>query len=65
MTVKLLHINLGKTDITLNGVTEGKYIQYLDSKTIASQISKKNVNLSSNPTISLEKRGYAVYVLEN
>ena len=62
----LIVLNLGdKTDIILNGVTEGKYIQYLDSKTIASQISKKNVNLSSNPTISLEKRGYAVYVLEN
>lgn len=62
----LIVLNLGnKIDITLSGVTEGKYIQYLDSKTIANKISQKNVNLSSNPTISLEKRGYAVYVLEN
>ena len=61
----LVVINLGEQiDITLNGVTEGPYIQYLDSKTVANYISQKYIDLTSNPTISLDKRGYAVYVLQ-
>ena len=60
----LVVLNLGnKIDITLSGVTEGSYTQWLDSKTIADGVSQKKVDLSTKPTISLEKRGYAVYVL--
>ena len=59
----LVVLNLGpKVDVTLNGVPEGKYTQWIDSNTIANGVSQKNVELSSNPTINLEKNGYAVYV---
>ena len=61
----LVVLNLGdETSVTLNGVTEGRYVQWLDSETIASYISQKDVDLPSNPTINLEKRGYAIYVLQ-
>ena len=61
----LVVLNLGdETSVTLNGVTEGRYVQWIDSETIASYISQKDVDLPSNPTINLEKRGYAVYVLQ-
>ena len=59
----LVVLNLGnKVDVTLNGVSEGKYTQWIDSKTIANGVSQKNVELSSKPTINLDKNGYAVYV---
>ena len=59
----LVVLNLGpKVDVTLNGVPQGKYTQWLDSKTISNGVSQKNVELSSNPTINLGKNGYAVYV---
>ena len=59
----LVVLNLGnETSIKLSGVTAGTYIQYLDSKTIASDTSEKTVTLTLNPTISLDKRGYHVYV---
>ena len=59
----LVVLNLGdETSITLNGVSEGNYVQYLDSRTIANEISEKTVSLSSNPTINLDRRGYHVYV---
>ena len=62
----LVVLNLGDNiDITLNGVTKGTYTQWLDSKTIANGVSQKTVELSSSPKISLDKRGYAVYVLNN
>ena len=55
-------LNLGgETDVTLSGVREGKYIQWIDSSTIGSYISKKDIELSSTPKIHLENRGYAVY----
>jgi glycosidase len=55
-------LNLGgETDVTLSGVREGKYIQWIDSSTIGSYISKKDIELSSTPKIHLENRGYSVY----
>ena len=58
----LVVLNLGgETDVTLSGVREGKYIQWIDSSTIGSYISKKDIELSSTPKIHLENRGYAVY----
>ena len=37
-------LNLGgETDVTLSGVREGKYIQWIDSSTIVSYISKKDI----------------------
>ena len=62
----LVVLNLGdKTEVTLSDVTEGEYTQWIDSKTISEGVSQKKVKLSSSPSISLEKRGYAVYVLDN
>ena len=62
----LVVLNLGdKTDITLNGVTEGTYVKWLDSQTIGNGVSQEDVQLSSSPKISIEKRGYLVYVLKN
>ena len=59
----LVVLNLGaKVDVTLSGIPSGKYTQWIDSKTIGNGVSQKSVDLSSNPTISLEKNGYAVYV---
>ena len=59
-------LNLGDAiDITLNGVTPGEYMQWIDSSTIADHISRKIVTLSSNPTIHLQWKGYAVYVLQS
>ena len=58
----LVVLNLGgATDVTLSGVRSGKYKQWIDSSTIASYISTQTVELSSNPTIHLENRGYHVY----
>ena len=62
----LIVLNLGDAiDITLNGVTPGEYMQWIDSSTIADHISRKIVTLSSNPSIHLEWKGYAVYVLQS
>ena len=62
----LVVLNLGdKTDITLQGVTEGTYVKWLDSQTIGNGVSQEDVQLSSSPKISIEKRGYLVYVLKN
>ena len=62
----LVVLNLGdKTDITLNGVTEGTYVKWLDSQTIGNGVSQENVQLSSSPKISIGKKGYLVYVLKN
>jgi glycosidase len=61
----LVVLNLGgATTITLSGVTEGPYIHWIDSSTIANYIGKTYVNLSSKPTITLENRGYHVYELD-
>ena len=58
----LVVLNLGgETDVTLSGVRAGTYKLWLDSSTIASYISTKTVELSSNPTIHLDYRGYHVY----
>ena len=60
----LVVLNLGgATTVTLNGVTAGTYTQWLDSKTISNGVKQTTVTLSANPSISLDNRGYAVYVL--
>ena len=57
----LIVLNLGEEIyVTINGVTPGTYIQWLDSWTISTQISRKTVELTSSPNIHLERKGYAV-----
>ena len=59
----LVILNLGGwTDAYLNGVSEGGYTQWLDSKTIANGVSQKYIYLSFNPVINLDNRGYDVFV---
>ena len=62
----LVILNLGdKTKFILNDITEGTYVQWIDSTTIANGISQKKVQLTSSFTFNLEKRGYEIYILEN
>ena len=62
----LVILNLGnKTEVTLEGITAGTYIKWIDSITIANGVSQKKVKLTSSFTFKLEKRGYEVYVFEN
>jgi 1,4-alpha-glucan branching enzyme len=61
----LIVLNLGEEiHVTINGVTPGTYIQWIDSWTISTQISRKTVELASSPNIHLERKGYAVFVLQ-
>ena len=60
----LVILNLGEqSNFTLNGITEGTYTQWLDSKTIGNGVSQKTVQLNSNYYFSIERKGYAVYIL--
>lgn len=58
-------MNLSNNELSVNlpGITAGDYELCLDSKTIASGVQKTAVTLSSTPTVTLEKKGYQVYVL--
>ena len=62
----LVILNLGdKNKFILSDIKEGTYTQWLDSQTISNGVSQKKVTLDSNYKFELEKRGYAVYVLDN
>ena len=61
----LVILNLGdRTQFTLNGITGGTYTQWLDSQTIANGPSQKKVQLNSSYIFKIDKKGYAVYVLD-
>ena len=62
----LVILNLGdKNKFILSDIKEGTYTQWLDSQTISNGVSQKKVTLDSNYKFELEKKGYAVYVLDN
>ena len=62
----LVILNLGdKNKFTLVNIKEGTYTQWLDSQTIANGVSQKKVTLNKGSKFEIEKRGYAVYVLDN
>lgn len=50
------------TEVTLDGIEAGNYQQWLNSQTIYSGPSITKHSLSASPTLSLEAKGYAVYV---
>ena len=60
----LVVLNLASDSVSceIKGIAEGIYTQWLDSRTIAQKIVKKDVELSETMTFSLPKKGYAVYV---
>jgi 1,4-alpha-glucan branching enzyme len=61
--IVVMNFGTGTTNVALTGVTAGSYDLCLNSSTIASGVSKETVELTSSPTISVEARGYKVYVL--
>lgn len=61
----LVLVNLGKAgQVIISGITDGNYIKYLDSSTIATGISATSVHLYNETTFDLDDHGYAVYVLD-
>jgi glycosidase len=50
------------TEVTLDGIEAGNYQQWLNSQTIYNGPSITKHSLSASPTLSLEAKGYAVYV---
>ena len=50
------------TEVTLDGIEAGNYQQWLNSQTIYSGPSITKHSLPASPTLSLEAKGYAVYV---
>ena len=50
------------TEVTIGGLTDGDYVQWLSSSTVADGPSSATVALSTSKGIALEKKGYAVYV---
>ena len=50
------------TEVTINGIEAGNYQQWLNSQTIYSGPCITKHSLSASPTLSLEAKGYAVFV---
>lgn len=62
----LVVLNLGGQSVNVNieGITAGSYIQWIDSRRIQTSTDGKRVALSTSSKISLESKGYVVYVLK-
>ena len=60
----VMNLSAQAVNVKLNGVSAGNYVKWLNSQTIASGVATKvqSESLSSSPTLSLEAKGYAVYV---
>ncbi|MBP5561744.1 MAG: alpha-glucosidase C-terminal domain-containing protein [Muribaculaceae bacterium] len=62
----LVVINFSASDVTvkLNGVSAGNYAKWLSSKDISAGVASKAevVSMTSTPAITLDAKGYAVYV---
>ena len=50
------------TEVTIDGIEAGNYQQWLNSQTIYNGPSLTKNSLPASPTLSLEAKGYAVYV---
>ena len=50
------------TEVTIDGIEAGTYQQWLNSQTIYSGPEVSTHSLPASPTLSLEAKGYAVYV---
>lgn len=60
--IVVLNFSSSAVTTTISGITAGDYSQWLDSKTISSGVSRKNLTLTASQSISLDAKGYAVYV---
>ncbi|MCR5712832.1 MAG: hypothetical protein K6G46_10370 [Prevotella sp.] len=63
--VIILNFGTATVNTTISGITAGAYSLWLNSETISSGTSRKQVNLSTSQSISLEAKGYRVYVKGN
>lgn len=57
-------LNLGTSAVTstISGITEGDYSLWLDSETITDGVSRHQVSLSASQELTLEAKGYRIYV---
>lgn len=60
--IVVLNFSASAVTTTISGITAGDYGLWLDSKTIANGVSRSNVKLAASQSISLDAKGYAVYV---
>lgn len=58
----VLNLDITPQTIQVQGIPAGEYTQWIDSKEIGNQISTRKVSLSSTATVSLDGKGYAVFV---
>ena len=60
----VLNFSTSDVNVKLSGVSAGNYAKWLSSKDISAGVATKvnTESLSATPTISLEGKGYAVYV---
>ena len=61
----VLNMATTATNATLTGLTAGAWSLWLNSETIAQGVSRKQQTLSATQTISLDAKGYRVYVKGN
>lgn len=60
--VVVLNFGTSTVNATISGITSGAYSLWLNSETISNGTSRKQVNLSASQNISLETKGYRIYV---
>ncbi|HEY9542640.1 alpha-amylase family glycosyl hydrolase [Prevotella sp.] len=60
--VVVLNFGTAQQTVTLKELTGGSYVQWLDSKTIASGPESRQLKLDSGTKITLGAKGYAVFV---
>ena len=60
--VVVLNMGTSTANVTLGGLTAGDYGLWLDSETIAQGVSRKQVTLGATQSLTLEAKGYRVFV---
>jgi len=60
----VINLNSQAVNVKLNGVSAGNYVKWLDSQTIAARVATIATAeaLTTSPSLSLEAKGYAVFV---
>ena len=58
----VLNLSTAQATVNVSGVSAGEYGLWLNSETIQQGVSRSKVNLQSSAAVSLEAKGYKVYV---
>ena len=58
----VLNTGTSAASVTLSGIASGTWSMWLNSQTVASGVSRTDVTLNSSTAISVEAKGYRVYV---